>query len=202
MNWSKWSKHYQKLGINPERICRDGILNEEEWKKADKKILFILKEANDYEGGDLTHLFKDGPIRQMWHAIARWSAGILHNFPTFEEIDKWLVMKEAINKVPAINLKKTSGGATADMSLVNTYAYTDKALILEQIYEIQPDIAIACGTFDILIWLLGLKVNPDNPYDKPVLHNEKNIWIIPWRHPGRVNNKKTYSELNEMLSKI
>ena len=56
MNWGKWIRHYQALRINPDRICRDGIFDEPEWKKAGKKILFVMKEVNDWEGGNLKNL--------------------------------------------------------------------------------------------------------------------------------------------------
>lgn len=203
MNWEKWIRHYQALGIDPDRICRDGILNEsEEWGKVAKKILFVMKEVNDWEGGDLKDLFTDGPKYQMWHTISRWAAGILYNFPEYEEIDTWSIKKEVIRKIASINLKKTSGGSHSNMSVINAYAYTDKELLLGQIDEIQPNIIIACGTFDSVIWLLGLEINPDNPYEKPIFDKERNIWVVPWRHPGRVNNKKTYNELKEMIAKI
>ncbi len=123
MNWEKWSRHYQVLAINPDRICRDGIFNESEWRKADNKILFVMKEVNDWEGGDLKNLFEDGPKYQMWHTVSRWAAGILHDFPDYEKIDTWSIKKETIRKIASINLKKTSGGSYSDMSVINAYAY-------------------------------------------------------------------------------
>jgi len=202
MNWGKWSEHYRELGIDSTKICRDGIFDESEWRKVKKKILFVMKEVNDWAGGDLKDLFIDGPKYQMWHTVSRWAAGILHNFPEYEKIDTLDIMKEVIKKIASINLKKTSGGSYSNMSVINAYAYTDKELLLEQIKEIQPDIIVACGTFDSLIWLLGLEINPDNPYEKPILDRKRNIWTIPWRHPALVNNKKTYNELKKMIDKI
>lgn len=203
MNWEKWNKHYQALGIDPNRICRDGILNEVEWRKVDnKKILFVTKEVNDWEGGDLKGFLRDGPKTPMWHTVSRWAAGILFHFPKYEEIDTWSVMKEALEKVASINLKKTSGGGFSDMSIINAYAYTDRELLLEQIDEIQPNIIIACGTFDSVIWLLGLEINPDKPHEKPIFDKTRKMWVVPSRHPSRASNRKTYNELKEMIAEI
>ncbi len=201
MNIDKWEKHYQKLGIKTDAICRDGIFDEEEWENVNKKVLFIMKEVNNWEGGDLKTLFKDGPKYQMWHTISRWAGGILNDFPEFEEIDKWPAKKANIKKIASINLKKISGGPSSDMSVVNAYAYTDKELLLEQIDEIQPQIIVACGTFDSVIWLLDLKVNPDKPRECPVFEEARKILVIPWVHPGRVDNRKTYKELKELFAR-
>ena len=201
MNWGKWIRHYQSLGINPDRICRDGIFDEPEWKKAGKKILFVMKEVNNWEGGNLKNLFRDGPKYQTWHTASRWAAGILYNFPEYEKIDTWPMKKGAIRKIASINLKKTSGRSYSNMSVINAYAYADKELLLEQIDEIQPNIIVACGTFDSMIWLLGLEINPDNPDKKAIFDRKRKIWVVPCRHPARVNNKNTYNELKELIAK-
>jgi len=183
MNKEKWERHYKDLGIDSSRICCDGIFDDGEWENVNKKILFIMKEVNNWEGGDLKTLFENGPKYPMWHTISRWAGGILNNFPEFEEIDKWSARKENIKKIASINLKKTSGGPSSDMSIINAYAHMDKELLLEQIDEIQPSIVVACGTFESVIWLLDLKVNPDKPYECPVFEETRNIWVIPWVHP-------------------
>ena len=209
MNLDKWKTHYNELGIDPSRICRDGIFNDGEWKNANEKILFIMKEVNNWPDGDLKTLFEDGPKYQMWHTISRWAGGILNNFPKFEEIDKESAIKENIKKIASINLKKTSGGASSNMSIINAYAHMDKELLLEQIEEIKPKIIVACGTFDSVIWLLDLKINPDKFYDErddkfykcPVLEKTREILVIPWIHPGRVNNRETYNELKKIFAK-
>jgi hypothetical protein len=202
MIWEKWKKHYRELGLEPAEICKDGVFNNDEWDTVGKKILFIMKEVNDWEGGNLRELFKNGPKYRMWYTVSRWTAGILEGFPTYEYVDKWEVMRKAIRKIASINLKKISGGAYSNMSVINAYAHCDRDLLLEQIEDIKPDIAIACGTFESVIWLLDLEINPDKPHEKPVLDRRRNIWVIPWKHPARVNNEKTYEELKEMMEKI
>lgn len=138
----------------------------------------------------------------MWHAIALWSAGLLYGFPPYAAIDTQPMRKNAITRITTINLKKVSGGAAADMSTVNAYAHQDRDLLLEQIDEINPHCIVACGVFDILVWLLDLEPEPDSTYEKSVLDKKRNVVVIPFRHPGKINNYKTYLKLKELVSGV
>lgn len=202
--WEKWKRHYSKLGIDARRICRDGILNEreDEFRAMSRRILFVMKEVDDWEEGDLRKLLKEGPVYQMWHTAARWAAGILHDFPPFKTIDNYKAMKDSLKRVASINLKKTSGGGSSDMPVISAYTHADKKLLLDQIQQIAPNIVLACGTFDCLIWLLNLSVDPDTPYKNPVRDKASGAWIIPWRHPSRACNKDTYAELKKVFSRL
>ncbi len=136
----------------------------------------------------------------MWHTISRWSAGIQKVFPPFDKIDNWDSKKEAIQKIAAINLKKTSGGANSDSSVINAYCKQDSQLLNRQIDLIKPDVIVTCGTFDSVLWLRGLRVNPDAPKDSIVIDKKSGALVVPWRHPGRVNNRKTYEELKQLFT--
>jgi len=197
--WDQWTEHYLRLGIEPARICRDGIIDEHLFEQAERKVLFVMKETDDFQG-DLREFLKDGPKTQMWHATARWAAGLLGDFPPFDKIDNEQAMRRSLTSIATINLKKASGGAQADMQKVNAYAQQDKQLLRKQISDIGPDVVVACGTFDIMIWLLGLNVVCDDPRRKPVDHD--GMMIIPWRHPNRVPNRETYEKLRELWSEI
>jgi len=198
--WYKYIKHYEKLGINPKRICKDGIIDFNEFHKAKPKILFIMKDVNDFEGGDLREWLKEGP-RYMWHTIAKWSAGMLNDFPMYEEVVHYDVKKEALKKIAAINLKKSSGKATVAPEIVNAYAHQDRELLLEQIDSIAPDLIISCGVMDQLIWLLDLKVNPEKPSNEPIKDKARNIWVVPFRHPARAGGREVYNKLKEIATK-
>ncbi|MCW9705793.1 hypothetical protein [Fodinibius salsisoli] len=149
--WDEWEKHYKNINVQSDQICRDGIINKEGYEKSDPKFLFVLKEVNKYGGGDLCQLLKNGPKYQMWHAVARWSAGILNDFPPFSEIDNKESKYEAIHSIASINLKKTTGEASANNKRINAFAYRERELLLKQIELISPEIIIAGGTFGILI---------------------------------------------------
>ena len=197
--WQRWHEHYSKIGISSEDICRDGIIDYETYIRAKPKILFVMKEVNQWPGGDLREMLRNGPVYPMWHTVARWAAGILRGFPPFDEINKHEVFVESIRSIATINLKKISGQGYANMSIVNAFAFMDRHLLLDQIQMINPDIIVAGGTFDSLIWLLDLQVDPEDPWSRSVLDHRRNIKVIPWRHPGRVDNRETYDKLRDFF---
>lgn len=199
--WQRWREHYTQIGISSTKICKDGIVDYETYVQANRKVLFVMKEVNQWDGGDLREMLRKGPRYQMWHTVARWAAGILRGFPPFDEIDKYEVLVESIRSIATINLKKTSGEASADMSVINAFALMDRQLLLDQIQMINPDIIVAGGTFDSLIWLLDLAVDPEHPGSRAVSDPQRSITVVPWRHPSRVDNRETYDGLREIVRK-
>jgi hypothetical protein len=200
--WTEWVTHYEKIGLPPHDICKDGALNKKLYDESKPKLLFVLRETNDYPGGSLSELLRDGPRWQMWHAVARWAACIFYPQRSFDEIDNFSTMKVALAKVAAINLKKLTGGASSHLPTVNAFAYADRELLKKQIQYLSPDIIIACGTFDSLIWLLHLEFNPNNPTVNAIRCKQTNSWVIPWCHPARINNKKTFDKLRQLVTPV
>lgn len=197
--WTAWAAHYRQLGIHPRRICKDGILCTKEYERTSCRILFVLREANDFEGGDLRELFKDGPKFALSHMVARWAAGFLRNFPSYELINTTETMYGALRQVALINLKKTSGKAQSDLSVINAYAHQDRELLLRQMEDIRPKWIVACGTLDPLVWLLGLRLNADQPAMEPIPENSHKAWVVPFRHPTRASGRKTYEDLAKQV---
>ena len=196
--WGRWAQHYPERGIDPGRICRDGIAVPERFAAAPHRVLFVLREVNDWEGGDLRTLLAAGPRYQTWHTVGRWAAGLLHGFPNYEEVDRWDVMHDALRSIASINLKKASGGASADSAVVSAYAFQDRDLLREQIEAIAPQTIVACGTTEVLVWLLGLPVDAEKPHAPVRTHDE--LRVIPWVHPARCDNRKTYHRLAELAT--
>lgn len=197
--WSKWSEHYERNGIDPLRICRDGILDEKKYAAAEKKVLFILKEVNDFAGGDLSEHLKEGPRYQMWYNVARWAYGLLYDFPDFEEADAWSSKLKALAQVAAINLKKASGTASSDMSVINAYAFRDRELLLDQIAYIAPQVIVSCGVNDSLVWLFELNIDPDHPHRPCQMVTPCKAQFIPWRHPARAAASAYYDNLRNAV---
>jgi len=200
--WTTWYKHYDSIGIDTNRICKDGIIDETLFAQAPLRVLFVLKEVNDWEGGDLGKMLSGGARYQMWHAAGRWAAGILHGFPSYDRIDNKETIDGALRRIAVVNLKKTSGKAISNPTILNAYALMDRGLLVEQISQIRPDIVLACGTFDPLAWLLRLKVDPDRPHEELLRDPNSNAVVVPWCHPGRVSNKKTYLQLATLLEGV
>jgi hypothetical protein len=92
-------------------------------------------------------------------------------------------MASALRRIASINLKKASGQGWSDMSEVGAHARHDRELLIEQIDTIKPDVMVACGTFEILAWVLDLRFAPGK--SGPV-------------HPARADNRAVYDELKRL----
>lgn len=206
--WDKWQKLYKEARIDTSRICIDGILNPSKFNQASRKLLFVLKDINNRGMDDPSHGVRNlpewlayGPKHQLWHTIARWSAGIFNNFPPYATLSEAIV-NESLAKVAAINLKKACGGARANSEVIAAYTHQDRDLLIEQIQSIKPDLIIACGVMEHLIWLLDLEVNPEAPLDSPVKDEARGAWVIPFRHPARAAGSKIYKQLKQVVSTV
>lgn len=163
--WGKWTEHYKNLKIDLDRICKDGIINADEFNKTEPKILFILKETNEFAGGDLRQLFRER-VYGVGKMLARWTVGILGKFSTYNKVKTMAddQLKNYLNRTAVINLKKLTGESRADRPIINAYTHQDKDPLQEQIDSIckkskKPGIIVACGIgiMDSLIWLLDLE---------------------------------------------
>lgn len=198
--WARWRAFYEEHGIRASQICVDGIVDPARFAAAPKRILFVLREVNDWPGGDLRPFLAAGPRYQTWHNVARWAAGLLDGWPPYDVVDRFDRMHDALRQIAAINLKKTTGGSVADLSVVNAFAAHDRELLVEQIERIGPQIIVACGTFDQLVWLLDLTFNPDDPWRGTAQDAARGITVVPCRHPVRCNGARVYKELMEKFA--
>ena len=89
----------------------DGVACEETYIKSTPKLLFVLKEVNDPEGGDwdLREFMRNGATGMTWNNITRWVEGI-RNLPNdmpwemLEYIDEERRQK-ALRTIAAVNLR-------------------------------------------------------------------------------------------------
>jgi len=174
-----------------EKPC-DGVINEEEWKnnRLGKRILWVLKETNEYPG-DLRKLLRDladspdpNIIYPYWKntygAVVKVSHGILNESIKWgewaEDVNK---IKLVLHKIAVMNVNKASGGKTTDMMKLKRDA--DEKLLLRQIDALDPspDIIILGGVGDII-----LKPNNDT----------KRKWVIVG-HPMAKAHEKYYKQI-------
>jgi len=198
--WEDWLNHYKTLEINPLLISKDGALNPDKYFSSPIRILFILKDTNDYAGGDLASLLKNGPVYQMWHVLARWASGLMRSFPAYEEINNWEEMCESLWSVSVINLKKITGKSTAQNRDINVYAYRDRELLRRQIELLNPQLIVSCGVIDPLVWLLELDIKSTYDINFPVFSNVHQAWVLSFRHPARAT-REHYEELQTLSMK-
>ncbi len=170
-----WKKKEATDGIDHKsnRFIADGVVNRNAWACAEKKILFVLKEAYDLNGDfpDLVDwIGKDHPNKRMWRRVARWIYGInLTTSSTIADYKPQLSNTEhidSLNQIAVLNLKKSNGKTSSTREDIVKYAEYDREEIKREIELIDPDIVICGSTFSILY---------ENVYEqKPLLSDERN----------------------------
>lgn len=137
----------------------DGIISSESWYLSRVKVLFILKEANGYDGSNLAELIRkaivEKPKSKLWcrptfHNIGRWAFGLQQGgekSADFKEAHR--NRKSALLASAFINLKKTTGGRRATVE-VRQFAETHRERLREQILAVTPDVVVMGGTYDII----------------------------------------------------
>ncbi|WP_151639472.1 hypothetical protein [Noviherbaspirillum aerium] len=138
-------------------FVEDGIISPPEWIKAPLRVLFLLKETNDYEKS-ITALIRDVVTTQrksaLWrrptfHNIGRWAHGLAYGTDGGDEDFRMASRnrRRALLSCAVINLKKTTGGRAATVA-VEQAAARDAAFLREQIGLVNPEIVVCGGTFN------------------------------------------------------
>lgn len=135
----------------------DGVVCPETWISEKRKILFILKEAYCDKASEFdlaTELNNHGPWGSAWNRCVEWTYGIMAAskdcpMPPYRSVDQ----NEAntyLKRVAVLNLKKSDGNNSSNMSEVEQYASFDEREIAEEIKIIDPDIVICGSVFYLL----------------------------------------------------
>jgi hypothetical protein len=143
----------------------DGLVDENVYSNSKHRTVFVLKEVNSPgdENWDLAaESLKYGAQGGTWSNVARWVHGIRH-LP--EDID-WVEKYESTSKefranelryASYINLKKSPGKGSSNISKLDRIAHEDSEFILKQIRLYDPQLVVCGGTGDILYELLNMK---------------------------------------------
>jgi len=132
-------------------IVADGVVDPATFLKQEKRIVFVLKEANDPDGGDwdLREFASRGARAATWNNLVRWTR-ILQAFPkklptseikTIGQSDRI----ETLKTIAMMNLKKVPGCATAIRQPILDSAREHSSKLHEQLSLYDPDIVVACG---------------------------------------------------------
>jgi len=147
--FEKWKESY---GEEREDFAEDGIVCEEKWETARRKILFLMKETNEFNR-DLRHLIRE---KKDWNVLGYWAYGLLHAtvdyIPPYKEAEKEQKCGEALPLLSSavMNLKKLKGGSSADMEKIKEATERDKKRIKEELRIIKPEIVVCCGTWYVV----------------------------------------------------
>lgn len=133
----------QAMPPNEGGFVADGIIDEQLFNQASKKILFITKEPNNPKqvAGDFREWWQQRLEGGFSLRIAEWAHGLLNDFPVFDNINEEQ-RQQAIRSIAFMNLKKVGGGGTAVGSSIIEHVRNYRHYLLQEIDIIQPDIII------------------------------------------------------------
>ncbi len=154
---------------NQAELVLDGVVNEKQYLSMPKRkrLLFILKEANDDPkkewDGNLKGYVAKGARAATWNNITRWTRAI-HALPNelswgclskkFEPAER----AETLDKIAFMNLNKRRGGiGTANLSNVKAAVEEDENDIIRKqiaIYGAKHLICCGKGGFDLTMQVI------------------------------------------------
>lgn len=144
----------QRRPEEAERMCRDGIVCEENYKSADPKLLFIAKEPNHPEGPGFD--FREAFCREVRYPFAirlcEWAYGAWNGFPPLSAVDE-VDRLEVMRSISFMNLKKVGGAGSADYDEIQSVTNRDKCFLRREIEIIDPDVIIG-GVGNSSLWSL------------------------------------------------
>lgn len=169
-------KLFKKWNIETSNFVKDGIVSENDYRSATLKVLLILKEANDKDGGgwDLTEHVRQRPRWQTWNTVTRWMIGILR----LKEIINWQEIskineaqrKKYLKSLAIINLKKIPGGGSSKNKEIMASAKKYSKLLNQQFNLYKPHIVICGGTGMIVKEIIDLGKNCNWQYSTRGVH--------------------------------
>jgi len=189
------------LGDGSNYFTPDGIIDEVEFDKQNLRVLFLGKEANDLNGGgwDFRIEWAKDPNWRHARQVKKWAAGILDDFPPFEEITTSKV--NHLRRVACMNVKKIPGGASSLVADVERDVRVHSSFIREQVAIIDPDVIIG-GLSWWHLWPLILGNEPERRL-------VENLWVfrlgrakvIDFHHPSsRFPHAMLYAHLSRVMS--
>lgn len=197
---AEWSA---RLVAEAGHFVGDGIVCDDSWRAAKRKVLFLLKEPNGYEGekGPLNDLLRQAAqpksTSKLWdrptfHNVGRWAFGLINysdHAPAYDEANR--ARRTAVLGCAYINIKKSSGGARATKH-VEVHAAKYGEFLRRQVDLIGPDIVVCGGTYSIL----KEHVYPGLSRVSSRIHRLDNRIFINAFHPGcRTNRKTVYDQV-------
>ena len=196
---------------HPDSVI-DGIVSKERFCKARYKILWILKEPSDEEGGgwSLTE-FLSQPKKVMPYArkstlqpIIHVSYGILKGPVPYAELPDSTGIIDILTEISVINVNKLPGGSRSDPSILKAAYNEFKELLYIQISCISPDVIIGGNTLSLFMQDLNVQQSEiDKSHTDTFFFKKYNrLWIDAY-HPGQTNltQEKYYNQILEIFDK-
>jgi hypothetical protein len=188
-------------------LVLDGAVDRDRFDRAQKRIVWLLREVNDPEGNltdlrsDLKEFADQLRIAPAWTrtfcAVARVSYGLLH--PT-DPWERWCKVQSefstALGDVAVINIKKTAGGASARWNELAAAFKANEEQLRLQLGELKPDIVIGGNVMWFCRdWLGGW--DPRFAKDRNAPYPTRCVGGILWvhaHHPNQRGSHRAYFE--------
>jgi len=187
----------------------DGITDFSIYNEITPKILWILKEPNDKNEAswDQRTFHKDVSVYPKWRKtyklIIKVSYSIFNNINKYEEIPDEYKIRNILNNIAFINIKKKGGHSVANDKIIRNTYNRDKKLILEQIELLKPDIIINCSRvwnlFCDFIMPIKPKTSNNNIFHYCFIDNSI---IINAYHPNnrKISGKQYFDNIMEYIN--
>lgn len=190
---------------------KDGIVDLDKWHAAPVKVMVLNRETN----GIGTDLYIDGTYdivdaiqrsskgKTGWtrgntlRVSGQWAYGLLnhdnHHYPEHKEAKKHAFT--APLAIAYVNLRKTNGGAVANLKVLHQDAERYADLIKEQLTIINPDVVI-CGR---TLGILRERVYGDEmvKLDERTYQVGNTAFFAHWHPSARKKHNEMYSRLME-----
>lgn len=178
----------------------DGIVSLEHWASAPRKVLFVLRETNDFPGSDVrAAIRRSAEKRTGWRRrfvlrrVGRWAHGLLNYNGEAPPLAEAIAAQfTAPLSVAYMNLKKTTGGAAINPVEMEDWVKSYADHIRQQIESVAPDLVVLCGTYK----LLRAHVFPNIQRVAHRAHVAQGLPLINANHPAaRKGNQYLYSQV-------
>lgn len=196
-----------------DRFVSDGVVCEEIYLNSDPKIVFILKETNDY-ADDLRGFLRNNAEGRgyTWNNVARWTYCVQALWkgkqPCWKDVEKAVETNRGrfLQSICVINLKKTPGKGSTTVSLLKKCAEEDRDLICKQYSIYDPDLTICGGVGNLFKYLIGygsVKWYYGRGKRCRWFERDKGKFIIDFYHPqARIKKQQMFVELMEAIENV
>ncbi|MCI6165330.1 MAG: hypothetical protein MR675_09145 [Lachnospira sp.] len=218
-------KEYKNTKVDIKSFSRDGFVDEKMWKSQilnEKRVLYIAREANatgqrfvdngrfylrDEESARKKKIFQR--IIAMQNIINARLDGNVKNEYTYSDFN------ETKKQIAFMNINKRGGSSFTNFEELNNYAEEYKEFIKKEIYIINPDYIICCGSYWQIVdhvydyfkskkeWENRKKSEPDIDMYYKLDINGKIVPAINVYHPAAIKRNQEYVDIiNNVFDKL
>ena len=185
----------------------DGVKNIDAYLKSPLKIMWILKEPYDEDGGgwEISAAYKneDGRKKATYRRMAASTYGFINNiyYDDLVKVKDKESIFSALDSIAYINLSKMPGNNRTTNTSAKAYYKLWKDFLHKQIRIYNPNVIIFGGTMDYFEFdnepqLFDTYFNSDvNPECKAKIYQHESRWLISIYHPSAIVSDEVYIDL-------